>query len=186
MSKFHISTQILQRSALYSGKIYTAGKVFTWPPVTTNFHSAKVFCADSSCSSPELPQLLLVFGALFIFSFEFIIRNQNINPYPVPTYKKIDFNWWSVWAPLVANLPTRPKEWLLIQLAHHLNQSLRVPGYIFWYRKNHGPRFYRFHQKFGKMGGYETINRRYSSFILRLNILVISADLFYTKISIAM
>ena len=52
--------------------------------------------------------------------------------------------------------------------------------------KNHGPRFYRFHQKFGKMGGYETINRRYSSFILRLNILVISADLFYTKISIAM
>ena len=160
MSKFHISTQILQRSALYSGKIYTAGKVFTWPPVTTNFHSAKVFCADSSCSSPELPQLLLVFGALFIFSFEFIIRNQNINPYPVPTYKKIDFNWWSVWAPLVANLPTRPKEWLLIQLAHHLNQSLRVPGYIFWYRKNHGPRFYRFHWKLGKMGGYETINRR--------------------------
>ena len=30
------------------------------------------------------------------------------------------------------------------------------------------------------MGGYETINRRYGSFILRLKILVITADLFYT------
>ena len=46
--------------------------------------------------------------------------------------------------------------------------------------KNYGPRFYRFHWKLGKMGGYETINRRYGSFILRLKILVITADLFYT------
>ena len=27
MSKFHISTQILQGNALFSGKIYTAGKI---------------------------------------------------------------------------------------------------------------------------------------------------------------
>ena len=46
--------------------------------------------------------------------------------------------------------------------------------------KNYGPRFYRFHWKLGKMGGYETINRRYGSFILRLKILVITSDLFYT------
>ena len=46
--------------------------------------------------------------------------------------------------------------------------------------KNYGPRFYRFHWKLGKMGGYETINKRYGSFILRLKILVITADLFYT------
>ena len=46
--------------------------------------------------------------------------------------------------------------------------------------KNYGPRSYRFHWKLGKMGGYETINKRYGSFILRLKILVITADLFYT------
>ena len=40
MSKFHISTQILQGNALFSGKNYTTGKNFTRPPVATNFKSA--------------------------------------------------------------------------------------------------------------------------------------------------
>ena len=43
MSKFHIYTQILQGNALFSGKIYTAGNVFTRRPVVTvatNFKSA--------------------------------------------------------------------------------------------------------------------------------------------------
>ena len=49
MSKFHISTQILQGNALFSGKNYTTGKNFTRPPVATvatNFRSAKTtfFC----------------------------------------------------------------------------------------------------------------------------------------------
>ena len=42
MSKFHISTQILQGNALFSGKNYTTGNNFTRPPVatvTTNFKS---------------------------------------------------------------------------------------------------------------------------------------------------
>ena len=39
MSKFHISTKILQGDVLFSGKIYTAGKIFTRPPVVTNFKS---------------------------------------------------------------------------------------------------------------------------------------------------
>ena len=45
MSKFHICTQILQGNALFSGKIYTAGKFLTQPPVetvTTNFKSEDV------------------------------------------------------------------------------------------------------------------------------------------------
>ena len=55
MRKFHICTQILQGSVLFSGKIYTAGKYFTQPPVVTvatNFKSdSKVgegFCSSSS------------------------------------------------------------------------------------------------------------------------------------------
>ena len=42
MSKLHTSTQILQGNALFSGKIYTAGNIFTRPPVVTvakNFKS---------------------------------------------------------------------------------------------------------------------------------------------------
>ena len=51
MSKFHISTQILQGNALFSGKNYTTEKNFIRPPVATvatNFKS-------------ELPQTF-VFG----------------------------------------------------------------------------------------------------------------------------
>ena len=55
MRKFHICTQILQGSVLFSGKIYTAGKCFTQSPVVTvatNFKSdSKVgegFCSSSS------------------------------------------------------------------------------------------------------------------------------------------
>ena len=43
MGKFRIYTQILQGNALFSGKIYTAGKYLTRPPVVTvatNFKSA--------------------------------------------------------------------------------------------------------------------------------------------------
>ena len=43
LSKFHTSTQILHGSALFSGKIYTAGKVFTqslFVTVVTNLKSA--------------------------------------------------------------------------------------------------------------------------------------------------
>ena len=43
MGKFHILTQILQGNALFTGKIYTAGKTFTRPlvvTVVTNFKSA--------------------------------------------------------------------------------------------------------------------------------------------------
>ena len=35
MSEFHISMQIMQEIALFSGKIYTVGKNFTRPPVVT-------------------------------------------------------------------------------------------------------------------------------------------------------
>ena len=49
MGKFHIFTQILQGNALFSGKIYTAGKIFThrrsWPmTVATNFKSVTGLC----------------------------------------------------------------------------------------------------------------------------------------------
>ena len=42
MGKFHIYLQILQGNALFSGKIYTVGNIFTRPPVVmvaTNFKS---------------------------------------------------------------------------------------------------------------------------------------------------
>ena len=42
MGNFHIYTQILQGYALFSGKIYTIGNIFTRPPgvtVATNFKS---------------------------------------------------------------------------------------------------------------------------------------------------
>ena len=42
MGKFHIYTQNLQGNALFSGKIYTVGNIFTRPPVVTvvkNFKS---------------------------------------------------------------------------------------------------------------------------------------------------
>ena len=45
MGKFHIYTQILQGNALFSGKIYTAGNIFTRPPVATvatNFKSVNM------------------------------------------------------------------------------------------------------------------------------------------------
>ena len=35
MGKFYILTQILQGNALFTGKIYTARKIFTRPPVAT-------------------------------------------------------------------------------------------------------------------------------------------------------
>ena len=65
MSKFHISTQILQGNALFSGKNYTAKKNFTRPPVVTvekNFKSA------SEVSS------------LFIFNIN-IVMITNIDTY---------------------------------------------------------------------------------------------------------
>ena len=43
MGKSHIHTQILQENALFSGKIYTVGNIFTRPlvmTVATNFKSA--------------------------------------------------------------------------------------------------------------------------------------------------
>ena len=43
MGTFYNLTQILQGNALFTGKIYTAGKFFTRPPVATvatNFKSA--------------------------------------------------------------------------------------------------------------------------------------------------
>ena len=40
MSIFHISMQILRGTTLFSGKIFTARKNFTRPPVATNFKSA--------------------------------------------------------------------------------------------------------------------------------------------------
>ena len=45
MGKFHICTQNLQENALFYGKNYTTGKIFTRPPVATvatNFKSAGV------------------------------------------------------------------------------------------------------------------------------------------------
>ena len=39
MSKFHISTQILQGNVLFSEKNYTTGNNFTRLPVATNFKS---------------------------------------------------------------------------------------------------------------------------------------------------
>ena len=44
MGKFHIYMQILQGNALFSGKIYTVGNIFTRPPVVTvatNFKSGE-------------------------------------------------------------------------------------------------------------------------------------------------
>ena len=45
MGKFHISTQILQETVLFSGKIYTAGHIFIRPlfvTVATNFKSVMI------------------------------------------------------------------------------------------------------------------------------------------------
>ena len=45
MGKFHISTQILQETVLFSGKIYTAGHIFIRPlfvTVATNFMSVMI------------------------------------------------------------------------------------------------------------------------------------------------
>ena len=56
MSKFHISTQILQGNALFSGKIYTAGIIFTRPPVATvatNFKSGLKYI-DDQCRGPSV------------------------------------------------------------------------------------------------------------------------------------
>ena len=42
MGKFHIYTQSLKENALFSGKFYTVGNIFTRPPVVTvatNFKS---------------------------------------------------------------------------------------------------------------------------------------------------
>ena len=43
MGKFHI-LRILQENALFSGKIYTVGNIFTRPPVVTNFKSDLIYC----------------------------------------------------------------------------------------------------------------------------------------------
>ena len=45
MGKFHISTQILQETVLFSGRIYTAGHIFIRPlfvTVATNFKSVMI------------------------------------------------------------------------------------------------------------------------------------------------
>ena len=45
MGKFHISTQILQETVLFSGKIYTAGHIFIRPlfeTIATNFKSVMI------------------------------------------------------------------------------------------------------------------------------------------------
>ena len=39
MGETYASSQIMQGNALFSGKIYTAGKIFTRPLVVTNFKS---------------------------------------------------------------------------------------------------------------------------------------------------
>ena len=43
MGKFHISTQILQGNALFSGKIYTVVNIFTRPPVVTVATNSSLF-----------------------------------------------------------------------------------------------------------------------------------------------
>ena len=63
MGKFYILTQILQGNALFTGKIYTARKFFTRPPVATvvtNFKSGQ---------SVTLKRSQCVYGAMcFAFS----------------------------------------------------------------------------------------------------------------------
>ena len=44
MGNFHIYTQILQGYALFSGKIYTIGNIFTRPPVVTVATNFKSVC----------------------------------------------------------------------------------------------------------------------------------------------
>ena len=53
MGKFYILTQILQGNALFTGKIYTARKFFTRPPVATVVTNFKSGCTKL----PKMPPL---------------------------------------------------------------------------------------------------------------------------------
>ena len=52
--KLHTSTLILQEHALFSGKIYTAGKFFTRPPVVTVATNFKSGCAKFALLAKEV------------------------------------------------------------------------------------------------------------------------------------
>ena len=65
MGKFYILTQILQGNALFTGKIYTARKFFTRPPVATvvtNFKSDQDQCnVEQSLNLQFSSQICFVF-----------------------------------------------------------------------------------------------------------------------------
>ena len=58
MGKFYILTQILHGNALFTGKIYTARKFFTRPPVATVVTNFKSVCVPVNVECERETELL--------------------------------------------------------------------------------------------------------------------------------
>ena len=91
MSKFHISSQILQGNALFSGKIYTGGKKFTRPPVVTvatnfksgGYHQYKTYrllreaASSGSTSTSSFSWNLFRFFALLKMTWLLLVQKSS-------------------------------------------------------------------------------------------------------------
>ena len=91
MGKFHIYMQILQGNALFSGKFYTVGNIFTRPPVmtvATNFKSVLALCQTKpSWSLTKISKL---------WNFCFALKVLNESKYSMPW---VCFAFGNVWYP---------------------------------------------------------------------------------------
>ena len=93
MSKFHISTRILQGNALFFGKFYTAGIVFTRPQVATNFKSAN--CPRLTLSPfPSFPKnILFCFVLVFCFVLCPMLTLRSWSPVHLSKNKYFHQSW---------------------------------------------------------------------------------------------
>ena len=91
MGKFYIFTQTLQENALFTGKIYTARKYFTRPPVATvvtNFKSACRRCRRWGWRCDWFDLLLVVGDRDWLIRQRWFARFQ---PWPWSSW------WWWWW-----------------------------------------------------------------------------------------